>query len=425
MFKPNISPTLLDQMTNQTPQVATLKSGERVILDPEATTERVMLWFYLLINVGGFMNVPTSFTEKYVGWWLSFLLPLILYMPLLPLLWFLKDKLVLVPPGGSDLGNIFRILGICFKYGSYRRIFSKSKSFFDPATPSFRLANGIEGPVPWNDEFVEDVRRTFQAAGIFLFFPFQAINDQGLGGTANTITTMLTTNGVPNDVIGNFNSLCIICFAPILNYGLYPLLRKWHIHYGPIARITTGLLLAAVGGAGYALIAWQGYKKSPCGNQGTQCFDANGNSLVAPITIWWMAIPYALGGLSELFVNVPAYGIAYSRAPKNMRGFLAALNLFMQAITYAIGLATASVVRDPFLVWDSAGPVIIGLAATAIFYWLYRDIDKEEYRLSRNTANYHLEDITNGSPKTLSVEEDKGHESSDNSPTSAHDKEIS
>ena len=90
---------------------------------------------------------------------------------------------------------------------------------------------------------------------------------------------MLTTNGVPNDVIGNFNSLSIIAMAPVLNYGLYPLLRRHNIHYGPIARMTTGFLLAIVAGAGYTLIAWKGYELSPCGNRGTSldCVDAKGN----------------------------------------------------------------------------------------------------------------------------------------------------
>lgn len=45
----------------------TLKTGERVIEDPESTTERVMLWFYLVINIGGFMGVATAYSEKYVG----------------------------------------------------------------------------------------------------------------------------------------------------------------------------------------------------------------------------------------------------------------------------------------------------------------------------------------------------------------------
>jgi len=239
--------------------------------------------------------------------------------------------------------------------------------------------------------FVEDVRRTFQATGIFSFFPIQYINDNGLGLAAGALSTMLTTNGVPNDVIGNFNSLSIILFAPILNYGLYPLLRRYHIHFGPVARITFGLFLSSVGGVGYTVLNYYAYKLGPCGDYGSSatCVDADGVSLVAPITIWWMAIPYALGGISELFVNVPAYGIAYSRAPKNMRGLVSALNLFNTAVAYAIGLATADVIRDPLLTWDFGAPSIIGFVLTVVFWFTFRHIDKEEYVLSIN-GDYQL-----------------------------------
>lgn len=389
MFKPNISPTLLDQVKETTATTKILPSGEKVIVDPAATTERVMLWFYLLINIGAFMAVPTSYAEKFVGWWLAFLLPLILYMPLPVLLWYLKDKLILYPPGGSNLGDITRVLGICFKRGGLKRLFKKNQSFFDPARPSVLAQSSHPIDVPWNEAFVEDVRRTFQATGIFAFFPIQNINDNGLGQSANTATNMLTTNGVPNDVLGNFNALSIIFFAVFLNYGFYPLLRRWNIHYGPIARITTGLVLAACGGAGYAIISWKGYQASPCGNLATSnsCVDSDGNQLVSNITIWWMAIPYGIGGISELFVNVPAYSIAYARAPHNMRSLVSALNLFNSAIAYAIGLAAAAVVRDPYLTWDFAGPAIIGFVAAPVFYFLFRDIDKEDYRLSQNDIN--------------------------------------
>jgi hypothetical protein len=67
MFKPNVSPLLLDQITTTVPTVITTSSGEEVIEDPESTTERVMLWFYLMINIGGFMGIATAYSEKYVG----------------------------------------------------------------------------------------------------------------------------------------------------------------------------------------------------------------------------------------------------------------------------------------------------------------------------------------------------------------------
>lgn len=384
MFKPCISPTLLDQMRDTTLVTKTLESGEKVIVDPEATTERVMLWFYLMINVGGFMGVPTSYSEKYVGWWLAFLLPLILYLPLGPLLWYLRKKLILHPPGGSDLGNVMRVLGICFKRGGFKRIFTGG--FFEVAKPTNLAASGNPIEVPWNDEFVNDVKRAFQATGIFCFFPIQSINDNGLGGAQSALSTMLTTNGVPNDVISNFNSLSIIVAAPILNYGLYPLLRKHGIHFGSISRITFGLFLSSVAGVAYTVLNYYAYKVGPCGHYGSSstCVDADGVSLVSTISIWFTAIPIALGGISELFVNVPAYGIAYSMAPKNMRGLVSALNLLSSAFAYAFGLAFSSLIRDPYLTWDFGGPAIVGFVATAVFWWVYKDLDKGEYLISQN-----------------------------------------
>ncbi|KAK3988982.1 POT family-domain-containing protein [Cladorrhinum sp. PSN332] len=380
MFKPNVSPLLLDQITTTVPKVITLPSGERVIQDPESTTERVMLWFYLMINIGGFMGVATSYSEKYVGWWLAFLIPMILYMPLPFLLWFLYNRLTLHPPGGSDLPHVFNLIGICVRRGGFRKI--GRKGFWELGKPSNIAAAGLTDrfPTKWDDQFVEDVRRTFQATGIFCFFPIQYINDNGLGSAASFLSTMLETNGVPNDVISNFNSLSIIAFAPILNYGLYPLLRRFNIHYGPIARITTGLAMSSIGGAGYTIINSYAYKLSPCGKYGSS--DCNIGTGVAPISIWWMAIPFAIGGISELFVNVPAYGLAYSRAPVNMRGLVAALNLFNTAIAYAIGLACSSIVTDPHLTWDFGGPAIAGGVLTVIFYFTFRHIDKEEYVLA-------------------------------------------
>jgi dipeptide/tripeptide permease len=177
MFKPNLSPLLLDQMTTKVPKVVTLKSGERVIEDPEHGTERAMLWFYLLINVGGFMQVATSYSEKYVGWWLAWLLPLLLYIPLPLLMWFLKKRLILHKPGGSDLPNVMVALGHSLRGGGIMRI--GRKGFWDRAKPSYQAAHGLPVTTRYNDQFVEDVRRTFQATGMFCFFPVQYWNDNG------------------------------------------------------------------------------------------------------------------------------------------------------------------------------------------------------------------------------------------------------
>ncbi|KAH8810922.1 putative oligopeptide transporter [Xylogone sp. PMI_703] len=385
MFKPNVTPLLLDQMTTHVPKVVTLRSGERVIQDPEHSAERVMLWFYLLINIGAFMSTATSYSARYVGWWLAFLLPLLLYLPLPLLLLWLKPRLVLHKPGGSDLPNVFRVLGHCLRGGGFFRI--GRKGWWEAAKPTVRAARGLSIERHYNDEFVEDVKRTMQATAMFSFFPVQYWNDNGIGSAANFLGTMLTGNGVPNDVIGNFNSLSIICLGPVLNYGLYPLLRAKRIHYGPVARITTGFFLSTLAGIGYCILCHKAYQTSPCGKFGSSDPECVDNGLVSPISLWWEAIPYALGGFSELFINVPAYGIAYSRAPINMRGLVSAINLFNTGFAYIINLATSAVIVDPYLVWDFGGPAIVGGIVTVFFYFNFRHIDKEEYVLSTNQVD--------------------------------------
>jgi len=139
------------------------------------------------------------------------------------------------------------------------------------------------------------------------------------------------------------------------------------------------------------VLNYYAYKLGPCGKYGSSatCVDSNDISLVSNISIWYMAIPYAIGGISELFVNVPAYGIAYAMAPKNMRGTVSAINLFMSAISYALGLAFSGLIVDPYLTWDFGGPAIAGAIGTIAFWWIYKDFDKEEYTLTEN-GDYHL-----------------------------------
>ncbi|KAG9240999.1 peptide transporter [Calycina marina] len=374
-FKPNVSPMLLDQNPYPQSVLSTLPSGERVIIDAESTQERIMLCFYLLINIGGFFGVATSYLAKDVGFWASFFVPTVVFMLLPGLLWFLKSRLVLKPPGGSDLGRTIKVLGLALKGGRIGR-----KGFWDAAKPS---VNGRTN-LAWDDAFVVDVKRAFQAAGIFCFFPIFNINDGGLGAAADALSVMLTTNGVPNDLLGNLNPLIIIFMVPVFDYGIYPFLRSKHIRYGPISRIFTGLLLCSTFSAGWPIITYYAYKTSPCGNHASNCFDADGNSLVSPITIWFTAIPVMLTAICEILVNVTAYGLAYSRAPVNMRGLVSALNLFSTGVSFAIGLGTSYIIQDPFIVWAFGGPSIIGFLLAFVFWFTFRDLDKEEYLLSEH-----------------------------------------
>lgn len=166
-----------------------------------------------------------------------------------------------------------------------------------------------------------------------------------------------------------------------MNHIIYPLLRRWGIKWGAISRMTFGFALCTVGSAGFAILQYYVYQTSPCGYDATTCASivAEGEDSLSTVSYAWYSIPIILTAIAEIFVNVTAYGIAYSRSPKNMKGLVSSINLFMTAISAAIGLATAPAIRDPFLIWAFAGPTIAGAVLTVAFWLTFRKMDREEF----------------------------------------------
>lgn len=316
IFKPNVAPTVLDQYSHQKPYVKTLQSGERVVVDPETTIQRTMLIFYGLINVGAFFPIATTYCEKLIGFWLAFLLPGVIFFLLPILLWYLNNKLVKYPPDGSALTKVFKIVKTAIVQ-SKGRVWKKD--FLDGARPSSLEQKGSASSkrtITWTDKDVDDVKRTFVACGIFLYYPIYIINDNGIGSVQTSQGATMVTKGTPNDLLGNFNALTIIFAIPILSYVVYPLLRRYKIKFGRVSRVTFGFAIATLSGVLGALVQWKIYQLSPCGNQATSC------DTVANISIWWQIPNVSLGALSECFCNVTAYELAYARSPPGMKALV-------------------------------------------------------------------------------------------------------
>lgn len=72
-----------------------------------------------------------------------------------------------------------------------------------------------------------------------------------------------------------------------------------------MSRITTGFFISTISGLGYCILCYKAYQTNPCGWYGSTDPKCVEEGLVSPISLWWAAIPYALGGFSELFINVP------------------------------------------------------------------------------------------------------------------------
>ncbi|CAF3487648.1 unnamed protein product [Fusarium graminearum] len=368
LFKPNVVPLIIDQYTDQTEYVKTLKSGERVIVDPETTIQRIMLIFYMCINVGAFFMIATTYIEKYVGFWLAFLLPGIVYI-LLPVLLMSQYKtLKRTPPQGSDLNTFFKIVGAAIKENKGRLW---AKNFFESVKPSVLAAKGKT--VSWDSRAVEHARRTLSACLIFLYQPLFYLNNGGVGNVLSNQGASMTMNGAPNDLIHNFNPLTLMIFAPIMSYVLYPLLNKHHIKFGPISRMTVGYISAILGSLVGAIIQWRVYKTSPCGYHGSTCDG------VSPVSIWWQLPTVMLGAIGELFTAVTAYEMAYARAPEGMKSTVVAINLAMQALSSALAQILIPSIADPNLIWAWAAPCIALFIQTIIFWVRHRHVNDEKY----------------------------------------------
>ncbi|KAG7406219.1 Peptide transporter PTR2 [Fusarium oxysporum f. sp. rapae] len=368
LFKPNVVPLIVDQYTDQTEYVKTLKSGERVIVDPETTIQRIMLIFYMCINVGAFFMIATTYIEKYVGFWLAFLLPGIIYILLPVLLMWRYKTLKRAPPQGSDLNNFFKIVGLAIKENKGR---IWAKNFFDSVKPSVLAVKGKT--VSWDSQAVEHARRTLSACQIFLYQPLFYLNNGGVGTVLSNQGASMTTKGAPNDLIHNFNPLTLMVFAPIMSFVLYPLLNRHHIKFGPISRMTVGYTSAIIGSIVGAVIQWRVYKTSPCGYQASTC------DSVSPVSIWWQLPTVMLGAIGELFTAVTAYEMAYARAPEGMKSTVVAINLAMQALSSALAQILIPSIKDPNLIWAWAAPGIALFVQTIIFWVRHHHVNDEKF----------------------------------------------
>lgn len=165
--------------------VKTTKSGERVIVDPQQTVSRYLLFFYLCINMGSLIGqLAAQYSARLVGFWLAFLVPGIMYMLLPPLLWWASPRLVKMAPQGSVVPDAWRVIKICLSNGGWTKLGRGGAKWWDRALPEAVHAQTGQAPA-WDATFVEEVRQTFAACGVFLLIPIFVLADGGIGNSLN------------------------------------------------------------------------------------------------------------------------------------------------------------------------------------------------------------------------------------------------
>lgn len=393
-FKANVSPLLAEQNEDSRMRIeerpvkqkkwlffndsSVAGTTERVIVDPAITNTRVFLYFYFCINIGSLTGqIGMVYIEKYFGFWLAFLIPTGLFLLAPLVLWSQKKNYKLTPPTGSLLEKFLRM----FMYVRKRSTGGMFKMDWDHARPSKVAAADRPSWMTYDDAWVDEVRRGLMACKVFLFLPifFLAYNQM-----TNNLTTQASTmerHGVPNDILQNLNPISIVIMIPIFDHLLYPGLRRIGVAFTPIKRMTLGFFFSCLSMIASAVMQHYIYKMSPCGDHANMIITIDGKEQQCPpaaINVWAQSLPYILVGISEIFTNVTSYEYAFSKAPANMKSLVMSVNLFMSAISAAIGQAFTPISDDPYLVWNYTSVACIACVGGIAFWFCFKHLDSEE-----------------------------------------------
>lgn len=366
-FKPNISPLVAEQIPLTKMVVKELPSGERVIMDPTVTQSRVYHYFYLFINIGALVGqIGMVYAEKWVGFWLAFLLPTILLCICPLIVWYCRDKYVMMPPQGSVLGKAMHLFFKANKgrwhinpVATYKHI--NDGTFWESVKPSNIAPEQRPSWMTFDDAWVDEVGRGFAACSVFCWIPLYWLTYNQLNNNLTSQAAVMQLHGLPNDVLSNLDPFALIILIPICDLWLYPFLRKHKINFSPIKKITLGFYTGAAAMIWAAVIQAYIYKKSICGTGAAGVLPASlggdGDMMCPPvdINVWAQTGAYVLIAISEILASITTLEYAFSKAPKNMRSLVMSFNLFMSAISAAIGEAfvTLSAGMLPLLFFSS------------------------------------------------------------------------
>ncbi|KAK9456022.1 POT family-domain-containing protein [Dipodascopsis uninucleata] len=387
-IKSNVSPLIADQYTNTRAFIKKLRSGERVIVDPNVTIQSIFMIFYLCINIGSLSGIATTELEQHVGFWAAYLLPFAFFFVGIACLIIGSPFYVKNPPKGSVIVDACKIIFIGIKNRN-----------LTVARPSYRSQNGFSS-VSWSDHFVDEVSRGLVACKIFVFYPiYWVVYGQMMNNFVSQAGEM-ELHGIPNDIMQNIDPLAIILLIPLCDKFLYPFLRKVGIPFKPITRIFIGFIFAAISMAYAAIVQKLIYDAGPCYKFPLACEASDNGNIPNKVHVAVQTPAYFFIALSEIFASITGLEYAYTKAPKSMKSFVMSMFLLTSAFGSAIGIAISPTAKDPGMVWQYGALAIVTLIFGFCFIALFGKYNKEEDELNRLDAieDYHeqLEDDAQG-----------------------------
>jgi len=282
----------------------------------------------------------------------------------------------------------------------------RAPDFWNPAKPSSYEEGKLPAKMTWDEEFVGEVARTLNACNVFLFFPFFWLCEfffsvisvispfshriflaySQIDGNLGTVAASMTLNGTPNDLIQNLNPISIIVMIPIMDYIIYPTLRRFNINFSPIKRIYAGFLVAGLAMVYASVLESYQNKLTPCkggefDKQPAAC-KIDGVHRATPLNVWIVAGPYILVGMAEIFASITSLEYAFTKAPKRMKSVVMAFSQFQTALSSALNFALVAVNVEEKFVWLFGAFAVTSWIVGTIFFFTFRGLDRREAELN-------------------------------------------
>lgn len=367
-IKSNVAPLIADQYKRKKMALTTTKTGERVIIDPALTIQRIYMIFYGCINIGSLSLLATPYMELYIDFWPAYLLCLCMFMVGTLVIILGRKYYVVRPPQGSIITDAFRALWIMVKNRN-----------MDAPKPSWQSENNGTSVVKWDDHFIDELKRALVACRVFAFYPIYWVVYGQFSGNFVTQAGQMNGHGIPNDLMQNFDPISIIIFIPVLETIVYPIMRRLKIPFRPVTRIALGFVVASLAMMYAAIVQHLIYSAGPCYGQplcDASVVDgmAHGNDVHIAI----QTPAYFFIGISEIFASVSGLEYAYTKAPPSMKSFVQSMYLLTNAFGSAIAEALTPAAFDPAIMWMFAGLAIASFICGLIFYAVFRHLNAQE-----------------------------------------------
>ncbi|KAF9302703.1 peptide transporter ptr2 [Mortierella antarctica] len=370
-IKSNVSAFAAEQVPTENYAHPT-KSG--ITINHAVTVERIFRYFYMAINIGGLLGQGITPQVSRKNWSYAFMIPAIVFVVGIVIFALGRNKYYDRPPNGSILGKTFRCIAYAFRNRQNR-----------PAGTHWTQAARaeVDGTHEWNNQFVDDIERTYHACKVFMVYPmYWALYNNMNDNFVNMGVNMTRPEWLTPEMLSFVNSLVIVIFIPVFDIIIFPILRKAGFKLGPIARITIGFVIVSCCFIYVTVLQHYVYQSAPyynfTGNTpsgGTVVLPEDPMARINEISIWAQLPAYIFIGISEIFASATGLEFAFRSATAELKSVVMSIFLATNAFGSLIGMILAIWSNDPNFVYLYAAQASLMFILTGFFAWKFMHLD--------------------------------------------------